>query len=103
MKARVIKTGEIVTILTMPNRDTFLDTNYNPYTYDELNFSVPADAQVEPSDPMGAMVNMMMRNNQLPLAVQLACQYMAAHGAGCFCADVVVDFVKSVMQGLKEL
>ena len=62
MKAKVIKTGEIVT-LTDKKGDYYLDSDNNPYKEDELEFGV-IDDTITPTDPMGAMMKMLTGSQQ---------------------------------------
>lgn len=66
MKAKVIKTGEIVT-LTDKQGVYYLDSNNNPYKEDELEFGV-IDTTM-PTDPMASLVKMLQHNQQQLLMV----------------------------------
>ena len=66
MKARVIKTGEVVTLYNKSG-EYYLDENNNPYKEDELEFGV-IDTTM-PTDPMASLVNMVQRNQQQLLMV----------------------------------
>lgn len=67
MKAKVIKTGEVV-ILTDKQGDYYLDSNNNPYREDELEFGV-IDDTITPTDPMVSLVKMVQGNQQQLLMV----------------------------------
>ena len=64
MKAKVIKTGEVVSLIDKLG-DYYLDNNNNPYKEDELEFGVIDDTITPTStDPMASLVNMVQRNQQ---------------------------------------
>ena len=69
MKAKVIKTGEVVA-LTDKQGDYYLDNNNNPYKEDELEFGVIDDTITPTStDPMVALVKILQGNQQQLLMV----------------------------------
>ena len=67
MKAKVIKTGEIVTLYNKSG-EYYLDENNNPYKEDELEFGV-IDDTITPTDPMASLVKMLQGNRQQLLMV----------------------------------
>lgn len=67
MKAKVIKTGEVVT-LTDKQGVYYLDSNNNPYKEDELEFGV-IDDTITPTDPVVPLVKMLQHNQQQLLMV----------------------------------
>lgn len=67
MKAKVIKTGEVVS-LTDKQGDYYLDSDNNPYKEDELEFGV-IDDTITPTDPMASLVKMLQGNRQQLLMV----------------------------------
>ena len=67
MKAKVIKTGEIVT-LTDKQGDYYLDSDNNPYKEDELGFGI-IDDTITPTDPVVPLVKMLQHNQQQLLMV----------------------------------
>lgn len=101
MKARVKKTGEIVTLLTMPDRDKFFDTNYNPYTYDELNFNVPLDVQQDSMPSLTGMMNLLNGNRYYDGAIKLACLYVSRHPDAK--SKQVADYVEEIVNRIKNL
>lgn len=72
MKAKVIKTGEVVT-LTDKQGDYYLDSNNNPYREDELKFGIIDDTIIDdtitPTDPMASLVKMVQGSQQQLLMV----------------------------------
>ncbi len=67
MKARVIKTGEVVTLYNKSG-EYYLDENNNPYKEDELEFGV-LDDTITPADPVMPLVKMLQHNQQQLLMV----------------------------------
>lgn len=67
MKAKVIKTGEVVTLYNKSG-EYYLDENNNPYKEDELEFGV-IDDTITPTDPMASLMKMLQGNRQQLLMV----------------------------------
>ena len=67
MKAKVIKTGEVVTLYNKSG-EYYLDENNNPYKEDELKFGV-IDDTITPADPMVSLVKMVQGSQQQLLMV----------------------------------
>lgn len=67
MKAKVIKTGEIVTLYNKSG-EYYLDENNNPYKENELEFGV-IDDTITSTDPMASLVKMLQGNRQQLLMV----------------------------------
>ena len=69
MKAKVIKTGEVVTLYNKSG-EYYLDENNNPYKEDELEFGVIDDTTTPTStDPMASLVKMLQGNHQQMLMI----------------------------------
>ena len=94
MKARVIKTGEIVKLITKQGKH-YLDSSYNPYTEEELSFNVPMDAK---SDTLAMPDLTRMFFNPMQYAVQIAVEYMKNNQKAK--AKDVVKFTKTVINGI---
>ena len=94
MKAREIKTGKIVELITKQGKH-YLDANYNPYTEDELSFNIPMDAK--PDNPQMPDLTRLLFN-PMQQAVQIALEYMKAHPSAT--AKDVVKFTKTVISGI---
>lgn len=67
MKAKVIKTGEVVTLYNKQG-DYYLDSDNNPYKEDELEFGV-IDDTITPTNPVVPLVKMLQHNQQQLLMV----------------------------------
>lgn len=101
MKAKVIKTGEIVTLYNKSG-EYYLDENNNPYKEDELEFGV-IDDTITPTDPMASLVKMMQGNRQQLLMVPAltfatevvkAKPNMTAVGVAEYVATVITELKK---------
>lgn len=69
MKAKVIKTGEVVDLYNKSG-EYYLDENSNPYKEDELEFGIIDDTLTPTStDPMVSLVKMLQGNQQQLLMV----------------------------------
>lgn len=103
MKAKVIKTGEVVD-LTDKQGDYYLDNNNNPYKEDELVFGVIDDTITPTStDPMVALAKMLQRNQQQLLmvpALTFATEVIKAKPN--LTAKGVAEFVEIVITELKK-
>lgn len=103
MKAKVIKTGEVVT-LTDKQGAYYLDSNNNPYKEDELEFGV-IDDTTTPTDPMVALAKVLQGNQQqllmapaLTLATEVikAKPNMTAVGVAEYVATVITELKKAL-------
>lgn len=101
MKAKVIKTGEIVTLYNKSG-EYYLDENNNPYKEDELEFGV-IDDTITPTDPMASLVKMLQGNRQQLLMVPAltfatevvkAKPNMTALGVSEYVATVITELKK---------
>ena len=101
MKAKVIKTGEIVTLYNKSG-EYYLDENNNPYKEDELEFGV-IDDTIIPTDPMASLVKMLQGNRQQLLMVPAltfatevvkAKPNMTAVGVAEYVATVITELKK---------
>lgn len=103
MKAKVIKTGEIVTLYNKSG-EYYLDENNNPYKEDELEFGV-IDDTTTPTDPMASLVKMLQGNRQQLLMVPAltfatevvkAKPNMTAVGVAEYVATVITELKKAL-------
>lgn len=102
MKAKVIKTGEIVT-LTDKQGVYYLDSNNNPYKEDELEFGV-IDGTITPTDPMASLVKMVQGNRQQLLmvpALTFATEVVKAKPG--MTAVGVAEYVATVITKLRQV
>ena len=102
MKAKVIKTGEVVT-LTDKQGDYYLDSNNNPYREDELEFGV-IDDTITPTDPMVSLVKMVQGSQQqlmMAPALTLATEVIKAKPS--MTAACVAEYVATVITKLRQV
>lgn len=101
MKAKVIKTGEIVTLYNKSG-EYYSDENNNPYKEDELEFGV-IDDTITSTDPMASLVKMLQGNRQQLLivpALTFATEVVKAKPN--LTAKGVAEFVETVITELKK-
>lgn len=98
MKARVIKTGAVVNLVTKRG-EYFIDESSNPYKEEELDFNVPADARPDfaPLPDFTKLFGMGVSEH----GVRIAVQYMQNQPNAS--ADKVCEFVKQVMETIRKL
>lgn len=102
MKAKVIKTGEIVTLYNKSG-EYYLDENNNPYKEDELEFGV-IDDTITPADPMDAMMKMLTGSQQQLLmspALTFATEVVKAKPN--MTAVGVAEYVATVITKLRQV
>ena len=102
MKARVIKTGEVVTLYNKSG-EYYLDENNNPYKEDELEFGV-IDDTITPTDPMVSIVKMVQGSQQqfmMAPALTLATELIKAKPN--MTAVGVAEYVATVITKLKQV
>ena len=106
MKAKVIKTGEVVTLVDKKG-DYYLDSDNNPYKEDELKFGViddTIDDPITPTDPMGAMMKMLTGSQQQLLmspALTFATEVIKAKPN--MTAVGVAEYVATVITKLRQV
>lgn len=104
MKAKVIKTGEVVDLYNKSG-EYYLDENNNPYKEDELEFGVIDDTITPTStDPMVALVKMLQGNRQQLLmvpALTFATEVIKAKPN--LTAKGVAEFVEKVITELRQV
>jgi hypothetical protein len=103
MKAKLIKTGEVVTLADKQG-DYYLDENNNPYKEDELEFGVIDDTITPTStDPKVALAKVLQGNHQQMLmapALTFATEVVKAKPN--LTAKGVAEFVETVITELKK-
>ena len=101
MKAKVIKTGEVVT-LTDKQGVYYLDENNNPYREDELEFGV-IDTTM-PTDPMVSLVKMVQGSQQqLMMAPALTLATEVIKAKPNMTAACVAEYVSTVITKLRQV
>ena len=98
MKARVIKTGAVVNLVTKRG-EYFIDERSNPYKEDELDFNVPADAR--PDFVQRPDFSRLFGMGVSEHGVRIAVQYMQNQPNAS--ADKVCEFVRQVMETISTL
>lgn len=102
MKAKVIKTGEVVT-LTDKQGAYYLDSNDNPYKEDELEFGV-IDDTTTPTDPMVSLVKMVQGSQQqLMMAPALTLATEVIKAKPNMTAVGVAEYVATVITKLRQM
>lgn len=102
MKAKVIKTGEIVTLADKQGV-YYLDENNNPYKEDELEFGI-IDDTLTPTDPVVPLVKMLQHNQQQLLmvpALTFATEVVKAKPN--MTAVGVAEYVETVITKLRQV
>lgn len=102
MKAKVIKTGEVVDLYNKSG-EYYLDENSNPYKEDELEFGV-IDDTITPTDPVVPLVKMLQHNQQQLLmvpALTFATEVVKAKPN--LTAKGVAEFVETVITELRQV
>lgn len=104
MKAKVIKTGEVVTLIDKQG-DYYLDENNNPYKEDELKFGVIDDTITPTStDPMVALAKVLQGNHQQMLMVPaLAFATEVVKAKPNMTAVGIAEYVATVITKLRQV
>lgn len=100
MKARVIKTGEVVNIIDK-NGDYYIDTSNNPYKECELEFGIK-DEIPAPTDPLMAAMRALSNNKQLMMQPALTFAAEVIKAKPHMCSGDLCEYVTEVITAIKK-